>query len=139
MRRAEVHAGAKSSSLKTFRHVRNLELVKLPPVVSVEQAIESYRSHPDVLYAEPNYRLELHAVPSDPSFNSQWHLQNTGQFDGTPGADIKAVPAWDITTGSDEVVVAIIDTGVDYRHHDLAANMWRNEADCVRNGLDDDG
>jgi subtilisin family serine protease len=138
-KRASAHARVKSSHVKAFRHVPNLELIKLPPGLSVEQAIESYRAYPDVLYAEPNYYVTLLGVPNDPSFPSAWHLQNTGQTGGTPGADIKAVQAWDITTGSSDVVVAVIDTGVDYNHYDLAPNMWRNEPDCNHNGVDDDG
>jgi subtilisin family serine protease len=63
----------------------------------------------------------------------QWNLQDTLI------GDIKAVPAWDITTGSKNVVVAVIDSGIDYTHQDLAANMWRNEADYNNNGVDDDG
>ena len=83
--------------------------------------------------------LSIWASPTTLSFPTQWNLRNTGQNSGTPGVDIKAVQAWDITTGSSNVVVAVIDSGVDYTHEDLAANMWRNEADCNNNGIDDDG
>jgi hypothetical protein len=138
-RRASAHQRLQGAPIKRFSHVRNLEHVKLPRGMSVEQAIRSYRSHPDVLYAEPNYIVETLGVPNDPSFPSQWNLQNTGQNGGTPGADIKAVQAWNITTGSSDVVVAVIDTGVDYNHVDLAGNIWRNDADCNNNGIDDDG
>src|SRR3989338_401325 len=138
-RRAPVHGRLQGTPIKRYGVVRNLEHVKLPRGISVEQAIKSYRGHPDVLYAEPNYIVETLGVPNDASFPSQWNLQNTGQNGGTPGADIKAVEAWDITTGSSDVVVAVIDTGIDYNHEDLAANIWRNEADCNNNGIDDDG
>jgi serine protease len=105
----------------------------------VEKALESYRKDPNVLYAEPDYIVHALRIPNDPFFSSLWGLRNTGQNGGTPDADIQALDAWDITTGSKNVVVAVIDTGVDYNHEDLAANMWRNTADCDNNGIDDDG
>ena len=63
--------------------------------------------------------VQVAATPSDTRFAEQWALQNTGQTGGTPGADIDAVAAWDLTTGSSQVVVAVLDTGVDARHPDL--------------------
>ncbi|GAC1331814.1 MAG: hypothetical protein NVSMB17_10180 [Candidatus Dormibacteria bacterium] len=81
-------------------------------------------------YAEPNYILHADLTPNDPSFPQLWGLQNTGQCVvgtcGTPGADIKAEPAWNVTTGSSTVVVGVVDTGIDYRHPDLAPNAWSN-------------
>lgn len=76
-------------------------------------------------------------LPDDPKFSQQWGLDNTGQTGGTVDADIDAPDAWNITTGSDTIVVAVIDTGVDYTHPDLVANMWENPGDPV-NGIDDD-
>jgi subtilisin family serine protease len=88
-----------------------------------------------VRFAEPDYVMESSGVPNDPSFGLQWGLQNTGQVitgpfgtpvTGTPGADEHVVPAWAVTTGSRSVVIAETDTGVEYTHPDLAANMWSN-------------
>ena len=78
------------------------------------------KAHPAVAYAEPDYILKGYATPSDPSFPQQWSFYNTS----TLGADIGATPAWDISTGSIANVVGVVDTGVDYTHPDLAANMW---------------
>jgi serine protease len=82
----------------------------------------------DVEYVEPNYILYADRTPVDQYFSLLWGLQNTGQTIGgqvgKPGADIRAVAAWDITTGSAANVVAVIDTGIDYAHPDLAANVW---------------
>ncbi len=137
--RSLAHRTHKAAVVKRYRHVQDLERVRLSPGMSVERAIKLYKDNPEVLYAEPNYRVQKLAEPNDPLFPSQWSLQNTGQNGGLPGADIKSVDAWNITTGSSDVVVAVIDSGIDYLHPDLVANLWRNEADCNNNGVDDDG
>jgi subtilisin family serine protease/subtilase family serine protease len=116
-----------------------LHRVKLPPGVQVKDAVRSYLDDPAVLYAEPNYIVRAHVIPNDPRFGEQWALQNTGQLGGIPGVDINAPGAWELTTGSSSIVVAIIDTGVDYTHPDLMPNMRRATADCNTNGIDDDG
>src|SRR5262249_44280929 len=89
--------------------------------------------------AEPNAVLMPAQVPNDPDFQRDYGLRNTGQTGGTPDADIDADEAWDVTTGSSSIVVAVIDTGVDYTHPDLAANMWHNPGEIPGNKKDDDG
>src|SRR5262245_62139083 len=124
---------------KVFKVIRGLEVVKLSRGVSVEEAIRLYRQDPDVQYAEPNYILRTTNIPNVPRFGEMWGLNNVGQSGGTPDADIDAPEAWNHTTGSSDVIVAVIDSGVDYNHPDLSANMFRNTADCNNNGIDDDG
>ncbi|MCI0356890.1 MAG: S8 family serine peptidase, partial [Planctomycetaceae bacterium] len=113
--------------------------VQIDPATSFEQALAAYKSNPHVLFAEPDYRVTLDVIPSDSQFLTQWSLNNTGQTGGTPDADIDAAEAWDLTTGNDAVIVAVIDTGVDYTHPDLAANIWINSDELPGNGVDDDG
>lgn len=91
-----------------------------------------------VKFWEPNAVLPLQLTPNDSSYASLWGLNNTGQTGGTIDADIDAPEAWNISTGSSEIVVAIIDTGVDYTHSDLAANIWTNPGEIAGNGVDDD-
>ena len=96
--------------------------------------VKEYQQLPEVEFAEPNYEINLDEaeagplepiLPHDPQFNDQWALANSGQRGGKKGADISATRAWARTTGSEDVVVAVLDTGVDYNHEDLTENMWR--------------
>jgi len=115
----------------------------LPPDMSVEEAVALYRSHPDVEYAEPIYFRQLMATPNDTDFGSLWGLYNTGQtvngVKGVSGADIHAPAAWDITTGSNNMIIAVLDGGVAWEHPDLLANIWTNPGETPGNGIDDDG
>jgi len=102
---------------------------------SLEETLKILRSDPTVDWAEPNFPLYKNRVPNDPLFPRQWHLLNTGQTGGTPGADIQADSAWDLATGRKNVVVAVLDTGINYEHPDLRANMWINPGeDRLQNG-----
>ena len=94
-----------------------------------------------VLYAQPNYYVHLQTTgfPNDPNFSSQWGMNNTGQTGGTTDADIDAPEAWAITAGDSSIVVAVLDTGVDYTHPDLAANIWTNPGEIAGDGIDNDG
>ncbi|HEX6853534.1 MAG TPA: S8 family serine peptidase [Candidatus Polarisedimenticolaceae bacterium] len=111
----------------------------LGPGVTVERALQRLQASPSVEYAEPNYILTTGVVPNDPRYPELWGMNNTGQTGGTNDADIDAETAWNVSTGSSNVLVAVIDTGVDYNHPDLAANIWTNPGEIAGNGLDDDG
>ena len=91
-------------------------------------------------FVEPDYIVHIDAQPNDAAFSDGrlWGLRNSGASGGVVGADIGARDAWDITTGSRNVVVAVIDTGIRYTHQELAANMWRNPGEIPANGIDDD-
>ncbi len=102
-------------------------------------AMAAIAADPAVESVIRNVWFEVFGLPNDPEFSSQWGLHNTGQTGGTPDADIDAPEAWDIETGDPSVVIAITDSGVDYRRPDLAANMWRNPGEIEGNGVDDDG
>ncbi|MBI2682046.1 MAG: VCBS repeat-containing protein [Acidobacteriales bacterium] len=117
----------------------NLDLVELPPGADVAESARNYRQSPDVIYAEPNYVLQASQTPNDPLFNQQWGLSNNGAFRGKIGADISVTQAWDLTTGTQSVVVAVLDTGVDFNHPDLTANIYRNSLECTKDGIDNDG
>ena len=99
---------------------------------TAETVAAQYRGLPEVEYAEAIFEIsadgfdsaESPITPRDPRFSEQWALFNDGSRGGTTGADISATHAWAVTTGSDKVVVAVLDSGVDYTHSDLASNMW---------------
>lgn len=103
------------------------------------------QKNPRIEAVSPNYfrKLDQTIIPNDPLFGELWGLHNTGQkiggSYGIAGADISAPEAWDVNTGSLDVVVALIDTGVDYVHDDLSANIWINPGEISENGIDDDG
>jgi len=117
---------------------------------SLQEVLEDYQNNPDVEYAELNYIVSICKTPDDPLYAFQWPLNNIGQYypdsgrfnppPGTPDSDIDAPQAWNIHTGTSDVIVAVIDTGVDYTHRDLDDNMWVNEAELNGiDGVDDDG
>lgn len=96
------------------------------------------RGLPGVRAVEGDGLVRSCAMPSDTRFEEQWALHNTGQEGATPDADIDAPEAWDLTTGSEAVVLAVLDTGV-ARHFDLLDNLWANPYEIPGNGMDDDG
>lgn len=113
--------------------------VDLPAGASVDASAAAFRTMPGVQSVQADTVIQPQTVPNDPSFANQWALQNTGQSGGVAGSDINAAAAWGVTTGTGSTTVAIIDSGVDYTHPDLAANMWRNPDEIAGNGKDDDG
>jgi len=141
----KAHQIAGATVIQRLNIVPNVEHVRLSKGLSVKDAITQYMSNSDVEYAEPNYirkAASTEVIPNDLYFRDQWALRNTGQYAyGTAGADIKATEAWRVSTGSYDttITIAVLDTGVDYNHTDLALNMWRNLSECNGvSGVDDD-
>ncbi len=121
------HARWGARTMRAFRQPR-LKHLKLPAGMSVEEAIERMGADPAVEYVEPNHIWRKFAtVPDDTSFSSLWGLNNTGQSvngtAGTENADIDAPEAWDTTQGDGTIIVAVLDTGLDYNHPDLSDNV----------------
>jgi subtilisin family serine protease len=119
--------------LRTRKHLgaANTQLVEIASNRSVEEAVAALRAAPEVEYAQPDYVHEALRTPNDPQYSWLWGMHSHLDF------DIDAPQAWDVKTEAPSVVVAVIDTGVDYTHPDLAANMWRNPNETL-NGVDDD-
>jgi len=116
-----------------------LQILKIPEDVDIDELIREINKDLIVEYAEPNYIVHTDVIPNDPRFSYLWGLHNTGQNGGTADADMDAPEAWNTQTGSSNVVIAVIDSGVYYNHPDLAANIWTNQGEIAGNGKDDDG
>lgn len=132
-------------ALDGFMHRGNRFVEFITPDPLHEGAIDIVRAQlGNLVNIEPNIARAPMRVPNDPGLGQQWWVENTGQpipgqLQGTPGADIRLPAAWDITTGSSGVVVAVVDTGVEWYHPDLAGNIWSNPSEIPGNGIDDDG
>jgi subtilisin family serine protease len=119
--------------MQTKLALPGLTLVRLDNPRRERAAASALARERGVRYAEPNFIRRVSALPNDPRFSSLWGLH------AALDADIDAPEAWDVTFGSTDVVVAVIDSGVAYGHPDLAPNIWVNPDEEDGNGLDDDG
>lgn len=144
------------ASVNAFETSNEFYLVKLAGDKETAEFLESANNNPNIAYAEPNYVMHAmdmprdgsEVIPNDARFGDLWGMKNTGQKDkdgtvGKVGADIGATKAWAITTGNKNIVVGVIDTGVDYNHPDLKDNIYLNPGESgggkESNGIDDDG
>ncbi|MNJ91045.1 Thermophilic serine proteinase precursor [compost metagenome] len=124
---------------------QNIVVIKRPVFEIQSNVVKSLSQNDLVDIVEPNYIYSINKTPNDPMLGQLWGMKNDGQKDsenraGVVGVDIGAEQAWDITTGSQDVVVAVIDTGLNYNHPDLKDNAWVNEAEAKgKPGVDDDG
>jgi hypothetical protein len=148
--RAHARVGARvTRRFPAFR----MQLVTLRPGLAVRDALRDYQRDPAVAFAEPNYLRHPSSLPTDALFLAQWDLNNTGQthpvFDadgnhvatpraGTAGADIDAPEAWGVQMGNG-TIVAVLDSGLDVSHPDLASQLWTNPGETPSDGLDNDG
>jgi C1A family cysteine protease len=159
-KRDKVHKKTNAKVKKNFGDfgIDGLHLVEIPADATIDEIIQEYQSDPSVEYAEPNYILSLSPpviddsslpgetgqgiYPDDPLFSLQWGLSNTGQevngVSGTAGADISMGEAWEVSTGSNTVLIALPDTGVDPAHPDLSGTIWTNTGEIPGNSIDDD-
>ncbi len=122
------------------RFSSGIEVVKITGDENVLQAADRLKKDPRIDIAEPDWRIELLEHPNDPMFAEQWHLHNTGQNSGREDADIDAPEAWDLASNQlEEIIVAVVDSGVDTKHPDLVANIWNNTPEQEGlDGIDDD-
>ncbi len=148
---ASLHELAQAKVINRYDSVPGLQHIKVRSQ-SIDQALAVYQNNPLVEYVEPNYIYSINdesspildvPAPDDARFSELWGMYNIGQKDsaGTDGfidADIDALEAWEVTQGSKDVLVAVIDTGVDYNHEDLSENIWTNAKEIPDDKIDDD-
>lgn len=136
---AATGASVGATPMKTISRLGIVQM-SVNPGADMDDVIAAFQANPMCDFAEPNYIIRtLATTPNDPDYATYlWGQNNTGQFSGTVDADIDAPEAWDATTGSNTIIVGVIDTGIDWDHPDLNDNIWSNPGETV-NGSDDDG
>jgi subtilisin family serine protease len=107
-----------SQNARALGRIPNLYTVHVPPGLSVDEAVSRYRARASVLYAEPDIAISVATTPNDPRWPEQWDM-----------VKVAAPAAWDLLTDSSDVVVAVVDTGIDFTHPDLAPNLWTDPTD----------
>lgn len=118
------------------------ELLEVDAGQNIDNIISELKKDPNVEYVQPNYKLAINSAPLDAKFGEQWGLQNNGQeIEGMPGrtgVDTNAINVWNITSGSADVVVGVLDAGIDINHNDLKSNIFINTKEIPNNNIDDD-
>ena len=141
--KANGQLGRLNAAIKATKHLGRdgLLLVDAPRELAHGKLKEIFGALGNLDYFEPDAALWTSATtPNDPRYSTDlWGMNNTGQTGGTPDADIDAPEAWDIVRGDGSVVVGVIDSGIDYKHPDLAGNIWVNPGEIAGNRKDDDG
>lgn len=139
--RNQLAASQGASVVRAWNH--NIALVEFSGGnVNIASEVAEWNGLSQVRVAEPNYIYQIEQlIPNDPLFGQMWHLHNIGQNPplGTFDADIDAPEGWEISTGSPNTVVAVIDTGIDFTHPDFNGRLWRNEGEIPGDGVDNDG
>jgi len=132
---------------RAAKNLQNMYIAKIEKGKNISDVIKNLNAMPEVKYAEPNYPIELFAAPNDTHLNYEWFLNNTGQTyqtdfgtftNGTTGADVGWLAAYESgALPSNQIIIAVTDTGTDYTHEDITNRMWRIPDEII-NGIDDD-
>lgn len=110
-----------------YKSAKKIQTVKIAPGDNLDDILNIYRNKSEVEYAEPNYKYQASIIPSDTYYGSQWYLQK-----------IRAIDTWDEVRESPGIIIAVVDSGVQINHPDLASNIWVNKKEKPGNGIDDD-
>ncbi len=156
---AQQKTGISTGKVQTWKISQNPLFIKGQYIQNTQDYIAYLNQQPSVAYAEPNYIINTLNTPNDPQIDQLWGIQNKGQTGGLVGADMRAFEAWDIRHNATAMPIAILDTGIDWKHEDLIENIWQNLGEDAdgdgrilewngtewifdpgdENGIDDDG
>lgn len=138
------------SKNKSKPNLKNIYTYSFSNEIDAKNFLASVKKNPNIIYAEKSKKIKIFSTPSDYYYPLQWGLYNSEQpyrstggssqywKTGIPAIDMNIEPAWDLTEGNSNIIVAVIDTGVDYLHPDLAGNIWVNNSEIIDNSIDDD-
>lgn len=132
----------KLSKFNIKKRIKDIEVIEIGENDSSEELLKELHADSNVEYAQLNYKLYTNGIPNDKMFSSQWELYNTAQViggqEGIKGVDINIIPAWDITKGSKDVIVGVLDTGIDINNNEIKDAIYINQKEIPGNGIDDD-
>ena len=139
---SEIEKNLDAKRARSYSLVKGLYLYQFDPNINIKEAMKLFAGSRAVSYVEPDYIYRAAIIDkvsvNDPDFIRQWALENGGQNDGSQDADINAELMWSHQKGDHDIVIGIIDTGIDYNHPDLIANLWSNPLEIPNNNKDDD-
>lgn len=127
-----------ANEVHEFPNINNLETATYKNKADANKALDAYRRDSNIEYAEMDKPLKLYSIPNDTSFSLQWGLSNSGQTGGLSDVDINAPEAWELSNGSQNIIIGLIDSGVNYNHIDIIDNLWVNPGEIPDNDIDDD-
>lgn len=141
---SSMHQSQRANVARNIASVPGMQIISLPPEADIQAVISFYERNPNVVFVEADHVMSADAISNDSYADQLWGLENTGQsvngsVSGVADVDLNVSGAWARVSGDGDVVVAVLDSGINYNHPDLIDNVWVNPGEIAGNGIDDDG